>query len=82
MHIIIIIIIIIIIYRLQLYDLMYFAGLLNSFFFLFLFTLIGCSRSAKKSPISHFHYQKFNFSSYLAYHREKTFLEENGFLRN
>ena len=61
--IIIIIIIIIIKYRLQLYDLI----------FLFLFTLIGCSRSAKKSPISHFHYQKFNFLSYLAYKRENFF---------
>ena len=41
-----------------------------STFLIVFFYSPGCSSAVIKSPITHFHFQQFNFSSYLAYKRE------------
>ncbi len=41
-----------------------------STFLIAFFYFPGCSSAVIKSPISHFHFQQFDFSSYLAYKRE------------
>ena len=40
---------------------------------LFFLNILECIRAIKESPISRFHFQEFNFSSYLSYKRENFF---------